>query len=72
MKIHTPKIDIGEIDDILGLLHEEIVKHGPEAKLKHLAGEITTSQLEWHTQHKEYMEQLSDKLKIILLEHKIA
>lgn len=65
-----PTLDYGEIDDVMQLLHAQMLIHGPMAKLKFLSGEITTSELKCHQGHHKYYSSLFRKTATILNAHK--
>ena len=61
MKI-VAELDGFETEALFDILHHEILEHTCLAKLKHLSGEISASQLEWHTGHAQFLEGIKAKL----------
>ena len=55
-------LDLGEAETLFDILHHEITEHTCLAKLKYLSGEISKSQMAWHTGHAQYLEDIKAKL----------
>ena len=56
------ELDDFERENLASLLREAITKHREEARLSHVAGEITQSQLDWHLSHAQHLEGIAKKL----------
>lgn len=64
----STKLDFGEKEYILGLLHEAWIEHSSLAKLKFLAGEYTQSKLDWNFAHAKWIKEMETKLLILFNE----
>jgi hypothetical protein len=58
----TAKLDLEEIELVIGLLRDEIVKNKIESKFDYLSKRIEKGRYDWHQGHAEYLEGIYEKL----------
>ena len=62
----SKKLTQEEKDLVFGIFEQEIIRNGPEAKLRFLAGEISQSHLDWHVAHRKWLLQVKKKMLKLL------
>jgi len=61
MKI-IAELDGFETEALFDIIEREIIKNREEARLSHLAKEISDSRLDWHLGHAEFLSGIKTKL----------